>query len=69
MKMLEDPEAFRPPARKRAAYNSALSGGRPVLAAALAAERMVMSLMEWAACMPPFATHLVGAHRALVPGS
>lgn len=61
MRMLEDPEAFRPRARQRAAYDLDVDGGRPVLAAGLAADSLVTTLMAWAAQMPPFATNLVGA--------
>lgn len=61
MRMLEDPEAFRPRARQRAEYESDGDGGRPVLAAALAADSLVSTLMAWAVQMPSFATNLVGA--------
>lgn len=61
--MLEDPEAFQPRARLRgaAAGGSDVDGAdRPLLPAALAADRMLSSLLLWAAHLPPFATHLVG---------
>ena len=61
MKMLEDPDAFRPRPRQRTSGSS--DGEEPLsaVAAGLAAESMVTSLMGWAALMPSFATHLVGA--------
>ena len=58
---LEDADAFKPRSRLRAPYQ--LGGGaegRPVLPAALAAERMIEELLGWAAQVPPFATHLTG---------
>ena len=36
------------------------AGDRPLLPAALAADRMLSSLLLWAAHLAPFATHLVG---------
>ena len=66
--MLEDPEAFQPRARLRSASGSAGDadgGDRPLLPAALAADRMLSSLLLWAAHLPPFATHLVGVFRPL----
>lgn len=62
--MLEDPDAFQPRVRLRAAAGSATdpdAADRPLLPAALAADRMLSSLLLWAAHLPPFATHLVGA--------
>ena len=61
--MLEDPEAFQPRARLRAAAGQAAdsdAADRPLLPAALAADRMLSSLLLWAAHLAPFATHLVG---------
>lgn len=58
---LEDPEAFKPRSRLRAPYQAGAGPeGRPLLPAALAAERMVEEMLGWAAQVPPFATHLTG---------
>ncbi|PRW57112.1 exocyst complex component SEC8 [Chlorella sorokiniana] len=58
---LEDADAFKPRSRLRAPYQLGSGAeGRPVLPAALAAERMVEELLGWAAQVPPFATHLTG---------
>lgn len=74
--MLEDPEAFHPRARVRAA--AAAVGGRgedgerALLPAALAADSMLSSLLLWATHLPPFAAHLIGpppAAQALLRGS
>ncbi|KAK9815816.1 hypothetical protein WJX72_010122 [[Myrmecia] bisecta] len=58
--MLEDPEAFKARARLRSAYNAEASKGRPLLPAALSAEKMIDELLDWASLMPMFATHLTG---------
>ena len=62
--MLEDPEAFQPRGRLRAGAGAGPgegeAGDRPLLPAALAADRMLSSLLLWAAHLAPFATHLVG---------
>ena len=74
--MLDDSEAFHPRARVRAAAG-AEGGGRgegverALLPAALAADRMLSSLLLWATHLPPFATHLTGPPPAvpfLLPG-
>lgn len=72
--MLEDPEAFHPRARVRAPPTTSPAGGggggageegaRALLPAALAADRMLSSLLLWATHLPPFATHLVGESRS-----
>ncbi|GAB4819189.1 hypothetical protein N2152v2_006235 [Parachlorella kessleri] len=60
-RILEDGEAFRPPARLRSgAYQPGDQAGRPLLPAALATEQMVKELLSWAALMPPYASHLTG---------
>ena len=62
--MLEDAEAFKARARLRSVYSSEVSKGRPLLPAAVQAERMVCELVDWAAQMPLFATQLTGAGYA-----
>ena len=59
--MLEDGEAFKARARLRSVYSSEVAKGRPLLPAAVQAERMVRELVDWAAQMPLFATQLTGA--------
>ena len=62
--MLEDGEAFKARARLRSVYSSEVAQGRPLLPAAVQAERMVRELVDWAAQMPLFATQLTGARHA-----
>lgn len=62
--MLEDGEAFKARARLRSVYSSEVAKGRPLLPAAVQAERMVRELVEWATQMPLFATQLTGAGHA-----
>ena len=61
--MLEDGEAFKARARLRSVYSSEVGKGRPLLPAALQAERMVRELVDWATQMPLFATQLTGGHQ------
>ena len=43
-------------------YNESAAKGRPVLHAALQAEKLVSQLVSWAAQMPLFAAHITGQH-------
>lgn len=60
--MLEDAEAMKAHAQLHGTYNESVAKGRPVLHAALQAEKLVMQLIGWAAQMPLFAAHITGQH-------
>ncbi|KAL0041965.1 hypothetical protein WJX79_010411 [Trebouxia sp. C0005] len=58
--MLEDADAMKAHAQLHGTYNESAAKGRPLLHAALQAERLVMQLIGWAAQMPLFAAHITG---------
>ncbi|KAL3138889.1 hypothetical protein ABBQ32_005714 [Trebouxia sp. C0010 RCD-2024] len=58
--MLEDADAMKAHAQLHGTYNESTAKGRPVLHAALQAEKLVGQLVSWAAQMPLFATHITG---------
>ena len=58
--MLEDSDAMKAHAQLHGSYSESVAKGRPVLLAALQAEKLVSQLINWAAQMPLFATHITG---------
>ncbi|DBA83817.1 TPA: hypothetical protein ACH3X1_006340 [Trebouxia sp. C0004] len=58
--MLEDADAMKAHAQLHGTYNESAAKGRPLLHAALQAERLIMQLIGWAAHMPLFAAHITG---------
>ena len=60
--MLEDADAMKAHAQLHSTYNESAAKGRPVLHAALQAEKLVSQLVSWAAQMPLFAAHITGQH-------
>lgn len=60
--MLEDAEAMKAHAQLHGTYSDSAAKGRPVLHAALQAEKLVSQLVSWAAQMPLFATQITGQH-------
>lgn len=60
--MLEDADAMRAHAQLHGTYDESAAKGRPLLHAALQAERLVIQLIGWAAQMPLFAAHITGCH-------
>ena len=58
--MLEDADAMKAHAQLHGTYNESIAKGRPVLHAALQAQKLVTQLVGWAAQMPLFATHIIG---------
>lgn len=61
--MLEDADAMKAHAQLHGTYNESPAKGRPVLHAALQAEKLVGELVSWAAQMPLFATQIIGQSR------
>ncbi len=60
--MLEDTDAMKAHAQMHGTYNDSVAKGRPLLHAALQAEKLVMQLIGWATQMPLFAAHITGQH-------
>ena len=58
--MLEDADAMKAHAQLHGSYSESAAKGRPLLHAALQAEKLVMQLIGWAAQMPLFAAHITG---------
>ena len=58
--MLEDSDVMKAHAQLHGTYNENTAKGRPVLPAALQAEKLVSQLVTWAAQMPLFATQIIG---------
>lgn len=58
--MLEDADAMKAHAQLHGSYTESVAKGRPVLHAALQAEKLVGRLIIWTAQMPLFATHITG---------
>ena len=58
--ILEDAEAMKAHAQLHGTYNESAAKGRPVLHAALQAEKLVCQLVTWATQLPLFATQIIG---------
>lgn len=58
--MLEDADAMKVHASQHGGYSSSSAKQRPLLHAALQAEKLVKQLLGWAAQMPLFATLITG---------
>lgn len=58
--MLEDTDSMKANPGLHSAYNDSAAKGRPLLPAAVQAEKLVMQLIGWAAQMPLFATLITG---------
>lgn len=58
--MLEDSDAMKAHAPPHSTYSSSPAKGRPLLHAAVQAEKLVKQLIGWAAQMPLFASLITG---------